>query len=31
VAGMLGAFKTLTKPFDLTEFLKLVGEVLAAT
>jgi DNA-binding NtrC family response regulator len=31
VADMLGAFKTLIKPFDLTEFLKVVDEVLGAT
>ncbi len=31
VAGMLGAVKTLSKPFELDEFLKLVDEVLAAT
>ena len=29
VAGMLGAVKTLSKPFELGEFLKLVDEVLA--
>ncbi len=31
VAGMLGAVKTLSKPFELDEFLKLVDEVLAAS
>lgn len=31
VAGMLGAVKTLSKPFELDEFLKLVSEVLAAS
>lgn len=30
VAGMLGAVKTLSKPFELDAFLKLVDEVLAA-
>ena len=29
VAGMLGALKTLSKPFELSDFLKLVDEVLA--
>lgn len=31
VAGMLGAVKTLSKPFDLDDFLALVHEVLAST